>query len=269
MGKFNGVLVASDFDGTLTDINGQIPDRNTEAIKYFIANGGSFTVSTGRTKAGFHNYRDDIINAPVLLGNGAMAYDYTEEKTVFVNGIKKENCTVLKKILSNKEPLCMECYGADGKSYVFNINDESRSHFKGLKINDYIEITRFDDSFFPFVKVMISAGKRTFEIQDYLRSIDMNTMKFIPCTGSYIEILSEKAGKGSALLQLAEYLGISPTEAYAVGDGSNDVDMLETAALSFAPCNGSQPARDAADIITGSNNNGCIADVIEFLDKKY
>ncbi len=269
MGKFNSVLIASDFDGTLTDINGQIPYRNIEAIKYFISQGGNFTVSTGRTKAGFHDYRKDIINAPVLLGNGAMAYDYADEKIVFTNGINEENSSVLRTILRQKSPLCMECYGVDDKSYVFNINNESKSHFKGLRINDYIELTRLEESCFPFVKVMISAGTRTFEIQDYLKSIDMCTMKFIPCTGSYIEILSESAGKGSALMQLAEYLGVTAENAYAVGDGSNDVDMLETAATGFVPCSGNPLALAAADVVVCSSNDGCIADVVAYLDKKY
>lgn len=32
MGRFSNVLLASDFDHTLTDMSGQIPARNLEAI---------------------------------------------------------------------------------------------------------------------------------------------------------------------------------------------------------------------------------------------
>ena len=47
MGIFDGVLIASDWDGTL--FNGEkVPCKNIEAIKYFIENGGHFTVSSGR-----------------------------------------------------------------------------------------------------------------------------------------------------------------------------------------------------------------------------
>lgn len=269
MGKFSGVLIASDFDGTLTNSKGVICDRNLSAIKYFIAEGGKFTVSTGRTKIGFHNFSKDFINAPVLLGNGATAYDFESEALVFSNGIEKENCSVLNNILTAKAPVCMEFYSEDDKAYVCNINDESVSHFKSLKITEVNEISFPDESIFPLVKVMISAGKRTFEIQDFLRDTEMNTMKFIPCTGSYIEILSENAGKGRALHQLAEYLGIEKDDVYAAGDGSNDVDMLEAAALSFVPDNGSRLALAVADVIVCSNDEGCIADMIDFLDKKY
>lgn len=269
MGKFSGVLIASDFDGTLTDSNGQVVQRNVDAIKYYISEGGKFTVSTGRTKIGFHNYRKDIINAPVLLANGAMAYDYDLNNAVFTNGIEKENIGVLDKILKDKFPVCMELYSVDDKAYVVNCNDASMRHFNGLGINEVITIDNISSVSFPLVKVMLSVGARTFEIQEHLKNIDLNTMKYIPCTGSFIEILSVNAGKGLALFQLADYLGIERKNIYAVGDGSNDIDMLEAAAIGFVPESGEVSAKNTADIIVGSNNIGCIGDVIEILDKKY
>ncbi len=269
MGKFSGVLLASDFDGTLTDSNGIVVKRNIEAVRYFISEGGKFTVSTGRTKIGFHNYRKDIINAPVLLANGAMAYDYELEKAVFINGIENDNMNILNKILADKFPVCMELYSVDDKAYVVNCNEASIRHFNGLRISDVIHIEDINGVSFPLVKVMLSVGERTFEIQEYLNGIDLHTLKYIPCSGSFVEILSRKAGKGYALLQLADHLGIKRENAYAVGDGSNDVDMLETAAVGFVPENGDELAKKSADIIVGSNDIGCIGDVIEILDKRY
>ena len=65
MGKFSGCLLASDFDGTLADASGEITSGVREALRYYLAQGGFFTVCTGRTKQGFHKYAPDIINAPV------------------------------------------------------------------------------------------------------------------------------------------------------------------------------------------------------------
>ena len=75
MNRFEGFVIVSDFDGTLTGSDGKIPEKNIEAIEYFVKHGGKFTVSTGRTYKGFHNYSAGLINAPVLLGNGADAFD--------------------------------------------------------------------------------------------------------------------------------------------------------------------------------------------------
>ena len=45
--RFKNVLLASDFDGTLADSSGKIPDGVISAIKYFMSEGGRFTVCTG------------------------------------------------------------------------------------------------------------------------------------------------------------------------------------------------------------------------------
>ena len=41
MGKFDGVLLVSDFDDTLYDSHCQVPRRNLEALDRFLAQGGS------------------------------------------------------------------------------------------------------------------------------------------------------------------------------------------------------------------------------------
>ena len=47
---FSDVLLTVDYDRTLTAPDSTIPERNLEAIRYFIANGGTFTVNTGRSR---------------------------------------------------------------------------------------------------------------------------------------------------------------------------------------------------------------------------
>ena len=40
---FSDVLLTVDYDRTLTDPDARIPQRNLEAIRYFMENGGAFT----------------------------------------------------------------------------------------------------------------------------------------------------------------------------------------------------------------------------------
>ena len=98
MGRFSGCLLASDYDATLTNSSGVIPDEVRKAINDYMNEGGLFTVCTGRTKQGFHDYSPEIINAPVLLANGSMAYDYVDEKIIFLRGINNDNTDVIRKI---------------------------------------------------------------------------------------------------------------------------------------------------------------------------
>jgi phosphoserine phosphatase len=53
-------------------------------------------------------------------------------------------------------------------------------------------------------------------------------------TGAVIPPIVDSQGKRAALLDAAERLGISPAQALAVGDGANDVPMIEAAGLGVA-----------------------------------
>ncbi len=266
MGIFDGFLIASDFDGTLTDSKGNIPVRNLTAIKHFIDEGGFFTVSTGRTKEGFHNYSEEIINAPVLLGNGAMAFDYKNDEIAFTNAITVENMAVLNKMIDEHPYLGTELYTVDGRVYVINKNEANLRHFESLKLASYSDTECFVEEFFPIVKVMVSAGERAKELQTYFDSIDMCSIKYIPTNGSFVEILSAASGKGNALLQLADYLKVDRKHAFCVGDGSNDTDMLQAAEIGFCPSSGEMLAKEAAKMIVCSSDEGCVADVIEYIE---
>ncbi len=266
MEKFKNLLIVSDFDGTLTGSDGKIPEKNIEAIRYFIKNGGRFTVSTGRTMKGFHNYSSELINAPVLLGNGANAYDYGSNKNVFINAIDKDALPIINNISEAFPEIGIEFFAADNSSYVMRPNEQSLHHFSALKIDDYVIIDSLDEKMFPFVKIMLSVNEKTFEVQDYLTSSDLGKLKFIPCTGSYVEILAESAGKGKALHQLSQYLAVPFENIFAVGDGSNDVDMLESAVHSFSPVSGDVLAKNAAKEILCSSDDGVIADVVDFIE---
>ena len=46
LGKFNGVLLVSDFDDTLYGEDMRITRENVEALTYFTREGGTFTVAT-------------------------------------------------------------------------------------------------------------------------------------------------------------------------------------------------------------------------------
>lgn len=269
MRKFEGVLLASDFDGTLAGSDGKIPERNIEAVKYFISEGGKFTVSTGRTKIGFHKFSESFINAPVILGNGAMAYDYKTDETVFVNSIDSENAEILRRVYEMNSPLSMELYSVDHKAYVLSPDKRSIDHFAGLQITDYKIISDITEDIFPLVKVMLSVGEKTFEVQKNLQNNDMGNMLYIPCDGSFVEILSKNAGKGKALSQLADYFGFDKNDIYAVGDGSNDTDMIIAAAIGFVPESGSAFAKNVADELVCSSDEGAVADAVMYLDNKY
>ena len=77
MGIFDDVLLTVDFDRTLTGTDSSVPQRNLDAIRYFMENGGTFTVNTGRSvPMSAQNIIGKIpVNAPLLLYNGSADYE--------------------------------------------------------------------------------------------------------------------------------------------------------------------------------------------------
>ena len=270
MGKFSGCLLASDFDGTLADARGEIPQNVRAALRYFIAQGGLFTVCTGRTKQGFHKYSPDIINAPVLLANGVMAYDYARGAAAFCCGIRQEDAALVNALRDHFEDICIELYGADFHSYAIRLNERSRRHFTRQNIC-WTEIDDVREAQGPFVKIMLSCGvSRGQEIQRWLDGeIGGYDLKYIPSTGEYVEIIRKDADKGRGLLRLASALGVKKEFVYAVGDGENDLDMLRAAAVSFVPENGAELAKAVGTYSVCCNDLGAVAHVVGMLDARF
>ncbi|MBE7035271.1 MAG: HAD family phosphatase [Ruminococcaceae bacterium] len=85
-------------------------------------------------------------------------------------------------------------------------------------------------------------------------------------TSAYVnnlELCSNKVNKATGLAALIEHLGIAPEEVMALGDGANDASMLQFAGLGVAVSNAVPEAKEAADVITLSNDEDGAAIAIQ------
>ena len=74
-----------------------------------------------------------------------------------------------------------------------------------------------------------------------------------------IEIQSDRAQKGGAMLRLGEMLGITQEETMAAGDSDNDLEMLQTVRLGVAMENANEGVKAAADFVTLDNDSAGVA----------
>ncbi len=262
---FKNVLLASDFDGTLKNDEGVITPDVIDAIGRFMEKGGIFTVCTGRIFQGFHMYNPKYINGPVLLGNGAMAYDYKENKVIFNDAIGQEGIPVIEDILKHFPNVAVELYNFQ-KVCAINLNSHSEQHFTSQGINFEI-INSPKEATLPWTKVMIAAHGCSQDVQKLLDNHP--EINYLKTNGDYVEILKKGVDKGTGLLRLARALACKEQDTYAAGDGYNDVEMLVAANGGFVPENGSEEALRVARYVTRSNNEGCIAHTIEILEELY
>lgn len=83
--------------------------------------------------------------------------------------------------------------------------------------------------------------------------------------GAFVELVPPGTGKSEALKWICARLAVDPSAAVAVGDGLNDLTMLDLAGLGAAPANAPEQVRLAADLVLPSNDEGAVAALVAHL----
>ena len=263
MGRFDGILLCTDLDGTLFRDDKTVSRENLDAIEYFKREGGAFAFITGRMPFYVGKVYDTVRpNVPYGCANGGAVYD--GERGVYVHTSKMADgvLTLAAAVEENFPHIGIEVstYGA---AYFYKDNGmmEYFREITGLPNlrADYRAITD------PIAKVLLTAddAKDIFALGDFLRAHPLASRFALVSSEEHLfEIEPKEAFKGNGLLKLAEYLGIDMKKTVAVGDYDNDVTMLRAAGVGVAVANASPAARAAADRLTVSNNESALARVI-------
>ena len=102
MGKFDGILICTDLDGTLYRNDKSISSENKSAIEYFKKEGGIFTFVTGRMPFfAVDVYKEVNPNAPVGCVNGAGLFDYEKNEYIWTAEISDGVFDLLKCVDEN------------------------------------------------------------------------------------------------------------------------------------------------------------------------
>lgn len=78
-----------------------------------------------------------------------------------------------------------------------------------------------------------------------------------------MQVLPLGASKGAGVEWLLEHLGVSPRHVMALGDGENDLEMLQLAEVGVAMGNAGFKVKAAASAVVATNDEGGVADAIE------
>ncbi len=280
MGRFDGVLLASDFDNTLiyTEealIRGEpvppLPERNRQALEHFMAEGGRFAVSTGRALAAFVKYADQVpMNAPGVVCNGAAIYDFAKGEYLVTALLDERARERGQQVLEAFPQAAVEAYHIDNVIHAVHPNEITRHHEHLTKVG-VTEAPSLLDVPLPLGKLLFEADHETLlKIRDFLTDRGWGGDYELIFSGqSLLEMTAKGANKGGMVRRLAELLGIPREHVYCVGDEANDLPMLQWAAEGFAPANCIPAVRESGATIVSHALDGALADVVEILEKKY
>ena len=244
---FSDVLLTVDYDRTLTAPDSTIPQRNLDAIRWFIENGGAFTVNTGRSLPMAQSFKDKVpVNAPLLLYTGAAAYDVARDELVFMQEIRMDMWETVHELLDLFPDLTVEVQALD-KHYDFIPNpawdafsecncayataEEGQDLGPFLKFSLYGEIK--DTTVDQLYRGTPEEIRRMDEAEKLLCETYGEKVAVFRAGPKIIDVQANGVSKATAARRLQKQLGRKIL--ICVGDAENDVVMLDNADYSYVP----------------------------------
>jgi len=250
MKKFDGYLMCSDLDGTLT-CKGEMSLENANAIKYFQENGGLFTVATGRSPSYLNNFRKIFIpNTYIIAINGTMIYDIENEKIVYSSYLDENAEDVLAYIDEHFDFVKRAHISTASETFVCEKSNESYKDACS-KIEK------------PWYKIIFCQGvEETAILKEQLIKNFSDRYNFNQSWATGLEMISKESGKGECVLKLKQLLNKEIHTTICVGDYENDLSMLKIADISYAVGNAIDLVKKSASRITVKNTENAIAKII-------
>jgi len=256
-------LVAVDMDGTLLNSKDIITKRTQDSIKKLVNKGIVFTICTGRPIQGIEQYNKLLkLDAPFITYNGAMIVKSISKDVLF-----KQNLTIndAKKIYQlGQEFKTTIIVWSNNKLYVNKINDLTQK---------YKKLSTVEPIIVKDIETIVSDGITKILWYDEVEKIKKFESKLFKeisdgvnfCTSKpiFLEFFDKRVSKGVALKKIGEFLNIRKEETIAIGDGFNDLPMLEYAGLSVAMKNAPNEIKEKCNFITKSNDDEGVANFIE------
>lgn len=270
MGKFDGVLLVSDYDDTLYCSDYSVSEENRAAILHFIEKGGYFSIATGRAHTTFAPQicRERLsINAPVVLSNGSAVFDFESDCMLFQTFLPSESAHHLIMLAEAFPALGFEAYHGEDV-YVHNGNSVTWAHLKRAGVG--CVQCPIAEMPLPWTKVIFQQEHELLlQVQAHIQEYWKDQYEAIFSNRRMLELTARGSTKGDAVLFVAGHLGVERSHIYCVGDNQNDIPMLAVSAVPFAPSNCAREVRDWGATIVSSCDEHCVAQIIGLLEKRY
>ena len=267
---FSDVLLTVDFDRTLTGPDSTIPKRNIDAIRFFTARGGVFTVNTGRSVNTFRPYLNTVpANAPFLLYNGSAACE--NGKLIACRPIDLDPWETMAQMRRRFPDMNLEIQGVR-THYLVDARPEYVAFYDALGWGH--EKAVFGAEIGPFLKFSLFGRPRANAVGDMFVATEEELRRFDEAESAIRALYGEKVevyraapriidvhAGGVSKLRAARELQAKLGRKYlvCVGDAENDINMLDGADFAYCPADGVVADRDETVCPCGE---GAVADVI-------
>lgn len=249
-----GYLIAIDLDGTLIQDFDNYDKKSFELLKE-VAKNNYVVISTGRPFRSSQPYYEMLgLKTPIANYNGAWVHnpnDKNFDKSLIT--IKRES---LLKFVNEKKHILHNLFcEIEDDIYVIRYDDEIEPylHINGgnLHFGNLNEILPGN----PNGAILFIKKEGEKELEDYVNNHYNNEVKLRYWFSTNVivcELYNPLTSKANALKRICEYYNIDNKKTIAIGDGHNDIEMLEFVNIGVAMGNSHKDLLPHASIITKS-----------------
>lgn len=275
MGKFSDIILVSDYDHTMTDRTGYIPPANLEAIEYFMANGGIFTLASGRSLPTCRlRFQEIPVNAPWIVYNGGACYDSKTDRLLYCHPLTEDVMPILKELPRRYPQLRQEFHTIDAH-YIFGPDSQRNDYLDSVKAKYYhVPWEEVPDPKINYCLYSVAPNawlmspdcedaKFFTQLEKDLNAMGEGKILALNSLPAMVEIQAAGVSKGRAARDLANSLGRKTL--ICTGDAINDLSMLKEADLAFVPADCDSRVKAMGFREAAPCHEGTLADIISKL----
>ena len=173
---------------------------------------------------------------------------------------------VIQKVLAyvTERNLSMCTYGRDG---LWSLADDEYRHLLHTKYKEPLPVLcpdmgqKLDE--LHLTKLLISDEQHNDATRAELQTLVGDKAIITQAVPEYIEVMPLGVSKGEGVLWLLDKMNVNPANVMALGDGENDLEMLQMVGLGVAMGNAHARVKAVADVVVGSNESAGVAEAIE------
>ncbi len=280
-------LLVIDLDGTLLGADGLVSDENAAALRRANACGLPSLIATGRTLSECQSVLDSIGYAgPLIAASGSMLLDVANRATLFRRSLSQHLVESIVGCVLKAHGMAMilKDRHQTGVDYVFVGSGELHPVTQWWIDHTGATFERFErieDDPYPLDTVRIGAIGGPVEFMPLVSQLedqygdDVLARHWEAVTSSahageavhLLEVFHPEADKWTMIQSHCIEAGLDERRTAAVGDGLNDVLMIEQCGIGIAMANADHRVLAVADAVTGGHNEHGVATLIDDLLK--
>lgn len=265
--------IVLDLDGTLTNNKKEITPLTKEALMTAQRKGMRVILASGRPTYGCRPVADELnigsYDGYVMAYNGGCVTRWEDKTIIYNQTLDAELVPVLFKA-ATEAPHPFNILTYQGESIA--ATDTSDKYVQHEAFINKMPLVQYDDFTnqvqLPINKCLIVGDPTPLALLEKELAEELQGKCGVYRSADFfLECVPNGIDKAASLSRLIKTLGLKREEIIAVGDGYNDISMIEYAGLGVAMANAASEVKAKADFVTLSNEEDGVAHVLkEFCD---